>query len=225
MVSIIVKVSPYGICALMACTVAQQGLKIMLSMTKLVSAIGFAMLLQYLVFGLFIMLFCRKSPIPFYKKSVPYQLLAFSTCSTKAVLPTTIKICTEELGVSDSSASVMLPISAAVNMNGSAIGLGISAIFFAQMYSIPLLWNDYLTIVLTSTIGAIGGAGIPGASIIMLPMVLQSAHIPTDGVAILASVDRILDMLRTTVNVTGDATMTLLIDNSEGTWDKERYSA
>lgn len=223
MVSIIVKVSPYGICALMACTVAQQGLNVMLSMTKLVIAVSIAMSLQYLIFGLLILLFCKSSPLPFYRKSLPYQLLALSTCSTKAVLPTTIKICTEELGISDSSASVMLPISAAVNMNGSAIGLGVSAIFFAQMYSVPLAFPEYLTIVLTSTIGAIGGAGIPGASIIMLPMVLQSAHIPTEGVAILASVDRILDMLRTTINVTGDATMTLLVDRSEGNWDKKRY--
>ena len=150
--------------------------------------------------------------------------MAFATSSTKASLPTTMKICTEELGISESSASFMIPISAAVNMNGSAIGLGMSTLFFAQMYSVTLGWNDYLAIILTSTIGAIGGAGVPGASTIMLPIVLQSVGIPISSIGILLSIDRILDMMRTTINVTGDVAMTMIVDNSEGTWDKEKYS-
>lgn len=225
MITIIVKFSPYGVCALIAWTVATQGFGVIFSMARLVTAVSIASILQYFIFGILILIFCKKSPIPFYKKSLTYQLLAFSTSSTKAALPTTMRICTEELGISDSSTSVMLPISAAVNMNGSAIGLGISTMFFAQMYSITLGWSDYLAIILTSTVGAIGAAGLPGASIIMLPMVLQSVHIPIDAVAILVSIDRILDMMRTTINVTGDVAMTMIVDNSEGTWNKEKYGS
>ncbi len=224
MITIIVKFSPYGVCALMAFTVATEGFVVILSMTKLIGAMLFAITLQYLIYGILILAFCRKSPIPFYRKSLTYQLMAFSTSSTKAALPTTMKICTEELGISESSTSFMIPISAAVNMNGSAIGLGLSTMFFAQMYSITLGWHEYLAIVITSTIGAIGAAGVPGASIIMLPIVLQSVGIPTGSVAILASIDRILDMMRTTINVTGDVAMTMIVDNSEGTWDKDKYS-
>jgi Na+/H+-dicarboxylate symporter len=225
MITIIVKFSPYGVCALMAFTIATQGFSVILSMAKLIGAMLFAIILQYLVYGVLIIAFCRKSPFPFYRKSLTYQLMAFSTSSTKAALPTTMKICTDELGISESSTSFMIPISAAVNMNGSAIGLGLSTMFFAQMYSVTLGWNDYLAVILTSTIGAIGAAGVPGASIIMLPIVLQSVGIPTGSVAILASIDRILDMMRTTVNVTGDVAMTMIVDNSEGTWDKEKYSS
>lgn len=224
MVTIIVKFSPYGVCAMMAYTIKTQGFGVLSNMLKLVGAMLVAIMLQYIIYGILILVFCKKSPMPFYRKSLTYQLMAFATSSTKASLPTTMKICTEELGISESSASFMIPISAAVNMNGSAIGLGMSTMFFAQMYSVTLGWNDYLAIILTSTIGAIGGAGVPGASTIMLPIVLQSVGIPISSIGILLSIDRILDMMRTTINVTGDVAMTMIVDNSEGTWDKEKYS-
>ncbi len=225
MITIIVKLSPYGVCALIASTIANQGYEILSSMLYFIGAMMVAITLQYAIYGLLIILFCKKSPIPFYRKSLTYQLMAFSSSSTKASLPTTMKVCTDELGISEANTSFMIPISAAVNMNGSAIGLGLSTMFFAQMYSIALGWHDYLAIIVTSTIGAIGGAGVPGASIIMLPIVLQSAGIPVESVAILVSIDRILDMMRTTINVTGDVAMTMIVDNSEGTWNKEKYSS
>ncbi|QEK39698.1 dicarboxylate/amino acid:cation symporter [Candidatus Sneabacter namystus] len=225
MIAIIVSCSPYGVCALMASTIAVQGITVLLSVSKFVAAMIVAMTLQYLIYGLLICIYCRKSPLPFYRKSLEYQLLAFSTSSTKAALPTTIEIAVNKLGISKTSASVMLPISAAVNMNGSAIGLGISAIFSAQLYSIQLDITDYLAIIVSSTLGAIGGAGVPGTSIITLPVVLQSANIPIESVPILASIDRLLDMLRTTVNVTGDVAMTLVVDHSENNWDINKYKS
>ncbi|XP_044733052.1 proton/glutamate-aspartate symporter-like [Chrysoperla carnea] len=112
---------------------------------------------------------------------------------------------------------------ASINMDGFAINLSLTTIFFAQMMGVTLAPHDYLVIILTSTLGSIGGAGIPGASLIMLLMVLSSVQLPIEGIAIITGIDRILDMLRTTINITGDATITMLVDNSKGTLDKEVY--
>ena len=172
-----------------------------------------------------IFVFCKLSPIPFYRKSIEYQVIAFSSASSKATLPTAMQVANEKLGVSESATSFLLPLGAALNMNGLAINLSLTAIFFAQMLNIPLDFHDYAIIIFTSTLGAIGGAGIPGASLIMLPMILSSINLPIEGVAILAGVDRILDMLRTTINITGDVTMTLIIDHSEGSLDRKLYYA
>lgn len=225
MINIIIQLSPYGAFALTAWVIGTQGIEVLFALSKLVLAIVIAMVLQYFIFGAFITMFCGVSPMPFYRKSVKYQLLAFSTSSSKASLPTTMEICRNELGISDTSASFVLPLGASINMDGFAINLGLSAIFFAQMLGVDLQAHDYLMIVLTATLGSIGGAGIPGASLIMLPMVLSSVNLPIEGVAILAGIDRILDMLRTTINITGDAAITLIVDNSEGTFDKEKYYA
>lgn len=223
MISKIVQLSPYAAFALIAWVVGTQGFGVMISLSKLVAAIVITMGLQYLIFGLFILVFCRMSPIPFYKKSLEYQLIAFSTGSSKASLSTTMKVCREKLGVSEASTSFVLPLGASINMDGLAIKLGLSAIFFAQVMGIHLSINDYLLIILTATLGSIGGAGIPGAFIIMLPMVLTAVHLPIEGVALLVGVDRLLDLLSTTINITGDATKTVVIDASEGTLDKQRY--
>jgi Na+/H+-dicarboxylate symporter len=223
MIAWIIQLSPYGVLALTAWVVGTQGIDVMLSLSKLVIAIVIAMTFQYLIFGVLIAVFCKISPMPFYKKSLEYQILAFSTSSSKATLSTTMEVCREKLGVSESSTSFVLPLGASINMDGFAINLGLSAIFFAQVLGVHLALHDYLVIIITATLGSIGGAGIPGASLIMLPMVLSSVNLPIEGVAILAGIDRILDMLRTTINITGDATITLIIDNSEGSLDKEKY--
>ena len=225
MISKIVELSPYGAFALTAWVVGTQGIEIMISLSRLVGAMVLAMTLQYLIFGLFIIVFCRLSPIPFYKKSLEYQMIAFSTGSSKASLATTMQVCRYKLGVSESSTSFVLPLGASINMNGFAIKLAMSAIFFAQLLNIPLAISDYIMIILTSTIGSIGGAGVPGAFVIMLPMVLNSVGLPIEGVALLVGIDRVLDLLSTTINITGDATITLVIDNSEGTLDREVYNS
>lgn len=223
MVGIVIKLSPYAAFALTAWVIGKQGPEILMGLIKLCFAVTIAMILQYFIFGLLIFVFCRMSPIPFYKKSIPYQLLAFSTSSSKATLPTTMEISKKQLGISDPSVSFILPLGASINMDGLAINLGLTAIFFAQVFDVTLQLHDYFMIVLTATLGSIGGAGIPGASIIMLPMVLSSVNLPIEGVAIIVGIDRILDMLRTTINITGDATVTLIVDHSEGTFDKEKY--
>lgn len=171
-----------------------------------------------------ILVFARVSPMPFYKKSLEYQSLAFSTSSSKATLATTMDVCSNKLGISKNSTSFVLPLGAAINMDGMAIYLGICALFFAQAYNINLTTIDYFLIILTSTLGSIGAAGMPSGTIIMLPMVLSSVNIPIEGVAFIAGIDRILDMMRTTLNITGDAAITLLVDASEGTFNKTIYN-
>jgi Na+/H+-dicarboxylate symporter len=223
MVSIIVEFSPYGALALTGWVVGTQGADVLNDLLKLVVAILLGMTLQYLFFGLFIYGFAKISPFPFYRKSFEYQALALSTSSSKATLATTMKVCRERLGISNTSTSFVLPLGAAMNMDGMAIRLGMCAIFFAQVAGIDLSVYDYAVIILTATVGSIGGAGIPGATIIMLPMVLTAAHIPIEGVALIAGIDRILDMVSTTINITGDATVTLIIDKNEGELDEETY--
>lgn len=225
MISKVVELSPYGAFALTAWVVGTQGLAIMLSLSKLVVAITIAMALQYLIFGLFIMIFCRMSPIPFYKKSFEYQSIALSTGSSKASLATTMQVCRQKLGVSESSTSFVLPLGASINMDGMAINLALTAVFFAQMMGIYLTTSDYMVIILTATLGSMGGAGIPGGSLVMLPMILAAVNMPIEGVAIIAGIDRVLDLLRTAINITGDATITLIIDNSEGNLNKELYNS
>jgi Na+/H+-dicarboxylate symporter len=225
MISKIVELSPYGAFALTAWVVGTQGIDVMISLSKLAGAMVLAMVLQYFIFGIFILVFCRLSPMPFYRKSLEYQMIAFSTGSSKASLATTMQVCRNKLGVSDSSTSFILPLGASINMDGFAIKLGLSAIFFAQLMNVDLSFTDYMTIMLTATLGSIGGAGVPGAFIIMLPLVLSSVGLPIEGVALLVGIDRVLDLLSTTINITGDATITLIIDDSEGTLDRELYNS
>ena len=223
MISFVIELSPYAAFALISWVVSVHGIDALISLSNLVSAVFIAMVLQYLIFGVMIMVFCRVSPLPFYRKSLTYQLIALSSSSSKASLATTMNVCRKELGISESSTSFVLPLGAAINMDGFAINLSLTAIFFAQALGVDLQFQDYLTIILTSTLGSIGGAGIPGASLIMLPLVLASVNLPIDGVALIAGIDRILDMLRTAINITGDATITLIIDKTEGTFDKKKY--
>jgi len=225
MISIIVQLSPYAAFALTAWVIGTQGVDIMFTLAKLVGAIMLAFVLQYAIFGLIILVFCRMSPMPFYRKSIEYQMIALSTGSSKASLATTMQVCRQKLGVSESSTSFVLPLGASINMNGLAIKLGISAIFFAQVSGVNLALGDYMVIILTGTLGSIGGAGIPGSFIIMLPIMLTSVGLPIEGVALLVGVDRVLDLLSTTINITGDATITLVVDSTEGTLDRDMYNS
>ena len=221
MINLVISFSPYGAFALTACIVGTQGGEILMIFGKLILSVLGAMLFQYVIFGVFIFVFARISPMPFYKKSIEYQAMAFSTSSTKATLPTAMKVCREKLGISEGSTSFILPLGSSINMDGMSIYLSLCAIFFAQALGVELSIMDYLILTITATIGSIGGAGVPAGSLIMLPMVLSSINLPIEGVYLIAGIDRILDMVRTTINVTGDATITLIVDKSEGTLDEK----
>ena len=223
MIETVIKFSPYGVFALTSWVVGTQGFEILLALLKLVGVVTGALLTQYLLFGLMVVIFGRMSPLPFYRKMAEAQLLAFSTSSSKATLSTAMRVVNERIGVSKSTTSFVLPLGASINMDGTAIYLGICALFFSQAYGIPIDAHHYFILILTATLGSIGAAGIPGGSLIMMGMVLTSVGLPLEGIALIAGVDRILDMMRTTVNITGDSLITMLVDKSEGTMNVATY--
>ena len=223
MVHYIIELSPIAACALTAWVVGTQGMMVLTNLMKLIGCAYLAFGIQYLVFGLIIYCWTRLSPLPFFKKSIEYQALAFSTSSSKASLPTTIKVCQERMGISKLSSSFVLPLGASINMDGIAIYISLCALFFAQATGRVLEFSDYGCIILTGTLGSIGGAGIPGGTIVMLPMVLGSVGLPIEGIALIAGIDRIIDMMRTSISITGDAAITLCVDHSEGLLNTETY--
>ncbi len=223
MIESIMSLAPYGVFALMAPLVSSQGLSILSDLTVLIVCVASALFVQYLLFGVMVAVFGKMSPMPFYKKMLEAQSFAFSTSSSKATLPTAMRVLNERLGVSKTSTSFVLPLGASINMDGTAIYLGICSLFFAQALGIEFHFHEYLLLILTATLGSIGAAGIPGGSIIMMGMVFTSVGIPVEGVGVILGIDRILDMLRTTVNITGDSVITMLVDKSEGTLDQEMY--
>lgn len=223
MIETVVKFSPYGVFALISWVIGTQGFDILIALFKLICVVFGALLTQYLLFGVMLVVFGRLSPMPFYRKMVEAQSLAFSTSSSKATLPTAMRVASERMGVSHTSTSFVLPLGASINMDGTAIYLGICALFFSQAFNVPIDTHHYFILILTATLGSIGAAGIPSGSIIMMGMVLSSVGLPLEGIALIVGVDRILDMLRTTVNITGDALITVLVDRSEGTFDERVY--
>ncbi len=223
MISNVILLSPYGAFSLTAWVIGYYGTSIISSLSYLVLSIVLAMGFQYCVFGILILIFCRVSPIPFYRKSLEYQVVALSTGSSKASLATTMKVCREKLGISESSTSFILPLGTSINMDGMAINLGLTSVFFAQMMNVELSAYDYFMIIFMSTVGSIGAAGLPSASLIALPLILPVIGLPAEAVVLVAGIDRVLDLLRTLINITGDATITLIVDHSENKLDKKRY--
>lgn len=223
LIETVIKFSPYGVFALMSWVVGTQGFDIVVALAKLAAVVIGALCCQYLIFGCIMLFAARLNPLPFYKKVIETQSLAFSTSSSKATLSTAMRVARERLGVSQTSTSFVLPLGASINMDGTAIYLGICALFFSQAFGIPIDAHHYFILILTATLGSIGAAGIPGGSLIMMGMVLASAGLPLEGIALIAGIDRILDMLRTTINITGDTLITVVVDKSEGTLDEEVY--
>ena len=225
MIELIVLLAPIGVFGFISWMVGTQGMDILGSLGKLVVIVIGACFLQYLLFGVMILVFGKLSPIPFFKKMTTTQSIAFATSSSKAALGTAVTHVQERMGVSEANANFILPLGSSINMDGTAIYLGICAVFFAQAYGIHLDFSQYLMLMLTCTLGSIGAAGIPSGSIIFMGMVLGSVGLPLDGIGIILGVDRILDMIRTTVNITGDAAVTVLVDRSEGMLDEKVYYA
>lgn len=223
MIESIVRLAPLAVFGFMAWMVATQGMEILKSLGWLIVTVVVACLVQYGLFGVIISFFAKLSPFPFYKKMLTTQTLAFATSSSKATLTTAMRELETKVGVSEKTANFMMPLGACVNMDGTAIYLGICAVFFSQMFNIPLGLHEYMILLLTCTLGSIGAAGIPSGSIIFMGMVLSSVGLPIEGIGIILGVDRLLDMLRTTVNITGDATITLVIDSSEKTLNRDMY--
>lgn len=223
MIEYIVRLAPPAVFGFMAWSVGTQGVEILEILTWLVIAVLAACAFQYALFGVLIAVFARINPFIFYRKLVTTQVMAFSTSSSKATLTTAMREVESKLGVSEQSSRFLLPLGASINMDGTAIYLAICALFFAQFFGIELHMADYAMLLLTCTLGSIGAAGIPSGSIIFMGMVLHSVGLPIEGIGLLLGVDRVLDMVRTTINITGDCAITLIVDATEKTHNKEVY--
>ena len=215
-VHIAIKLAPYGVFALIAAVIGSFGTDILITLLKYTLITISGMILLNFTYPPIVKIFSGMSPLTFMKGIRSPQLIAFSTSSSSATLPVTIETCTEKLGVPQDIASFVLPLGATVNMNGTALYHGVSAVFIAQVFGIPLGIGDQLMIVLTATLAAIGCAGAPMAGILMLVIVLEQVGIPTEGIALIFGVERILDMFRTAINITGDASAAVVIAATEG---------
>ncbi len=216
--------APYGVFALIAWVSGTNGPGVLLPLGKVILAVYLGCLLHAaLLYGGLILCIGKLNPIRFFRGIADAQLVAFSTASSAGTLPVNLRCTQKNLGVSESISSFVLPLGATLNMDGTAIYQGITALFVAQAYGIELNLSHYLTIIVSATLASIGTAGVPGAGMIMLSLVLGSVGLPLEGVALIAGIDRILDMARTTVNITGDAVGAVLIARSEGELNEDVY--
>ena len=220
----ILKLSPIGVFCLLCPVVATNGAAIIgsLAMVLLTAYICY-IVHAVVVYSLTVRSLGGVSPIKFFKGMLPAIMFAFSSASSVGTLPINME-CTEKLGASKEVSSFVLPLGATINMDGTAIYQGVCAIFIAACYGIQLTFPQMLTIVLTATLASIGTAGVPGAGMVMLAMVLTSVGLPVDGIALVAGVDRIFDMGRTTVNITGDAACAVIVSNLEAKKDAKKAS-
>ena len=218
MTQLVLRFTPIGVFGLIAATVGQFGLSILLPLAGFIVAIYIACLLH--IFGVYGALVKFGSSMPlrdYFKAILPAQLVAFSTASSYGTLPVTYKVVTEKLGVAKSYASFVLPLGSTINMDGcGGIYPAIAAIFIANLYGIPLEFIDYLLLIGTATLASLGTAGVPGTALVMLTVTLSVVGLPLEGIAFIAAVDRIVDMMRTTTNVSGDMAVAIVVAESEG---------
>ncbi|MFN3343124.1 MAG: dicarboxylate/amino acid:cation symporter [Flavobacteriales bacterium] len=214
LVELIMAFAPFGVFALLASMNADLAMLSALGVYCLAVLFGLALMIT-VVYPLMLKLFSNQPIVPFFRKILPAQLLAFSTSSSAAALPVNMKICEEELGMKEETTGFVLPLGATINMDGTSLYQAVAAIFIAQTYGMELGLTEQLGIVLTATLASIGAAPVPGAGMVMLVIILQSAGLNAEGLALIIGVDRILDMFRTTVNITSDATVAAIIDHQE----------
>jgi len=214
--------APYAVFALITPVVASNGPKVLLPLLSVIIIVYVGCVLHAaLVYSSTLMVIAKFSPMKFFKGIFPAQAIAFTTCSSSATLPVNMQCTEENLGVPKSISSFVLPLGATINMDGTALYQGICALFIANVYGLDLTIAQQATIVLTATLASIGTAGVPGAGLIMLTMVLQTVGLPLEGLALVAGIDRILDMARTTINITGDSACAIVIAASENELDRD----
>lgn len=224
MIGIVMKIAPYGVFGLISSVALKQGISALIPLIKYVGlAIGVMVFQAVFVYGGMLTIFTKLSPVTFFKKFWPAMVVALSTSSSNATIPVNTETCNDKLGVSKSVSSFTIPLGATINMDGTAIMQGVAVLFIAQRFGIHLGFESQIMIILVATLASIGTAGVPSAGVVMLTMVLQQVGLPLEGIALVLSVDRIVDMARTTVNITGDAVGTIIVANSEGELDREKF--
>lgn len=225
MTNTVMKLAPLGVFCLIARTFATVGFSAFLPMLKYMGSVILALLIQcFGVYQIMLFVFTGLNPMKFIKKFLPVMGFAFSTATSNATIPMSIDTLTKKMGVSKQISSFTIPLGATINMDGTSIMQGVAVVFIAQAFGIDLTIGNLATVVLTATIASIGTAGVPSVGLVTLAMVLTSVGLPTEGIALIMGIDRILDMLRTAVNITGDAVCTTVVCHQEGALDREVFN-
>ncbi|RXS73903.1 dicarboxylate/amino acid:cation symporter [Blautia faecicola] len=221
----IMKVAPIGVFCLIARTFATVGFSAFAPMLKYMGNVTLALAIQCLiVYQILLFVFTRLNPLKFIKKFLPVMGFAFSTATSNATIPMSIDTLSKKMGVSKQISSFTIPLGATINMDGTSIMQGVAVVFIAQAYGIPLTMGNLATVVVTATLASIGTAGVPSVGLVTLAMVLNSVGLPTEGIALIMGIDRILDMIRTAVNITGDAVCTTIVCHQEGSLNREVFN-
>lgn len=223
--AMVIAFAPYGVFALIAWVAGSYGLELLAPLAKVILIVYVGCIIHaLLVYGGMIRILAHLNPVRFFQGVMEPAMVAFTSTSSAGTLPVSIMATEKNLGVDRRVSSFVLPLGATINMDGTALYQGVCAVFIAQVYGIDLGVPQYLMIVLTATLGSLGTAGVPGAGLIMLSLVLTAVGLPLEGVAIIAGIDRILDMARTAVNVVGDCAVTTVVAKSEGEVDEAAYN-
>ena len=226
MVELIMEVAPIGVFALISKVVASTGVDVLLKLVGFVVVTLIAFVIHTGVYQIMLVSMAKMSPIKFFKKFLKVISVAFSTSSSNATIPVNIETLSENFGVSEEISSFTIPLGATVHMDGTAIMQGVAAVFIANLYNIHLGPTQYLGIILTAVLASVGTAGVPGAGMLMLSLVLKQAGLPLEGIGVVIGVDRIIDMFRTVVNITGDAVCTIVVARSENEiTDMEKFNS
>ncbi len=226
MVEVLMMLAPYGVFALLAKLFATMGISAIVDLAGYFFTVLAVLLFHaFVVYGFLLRGLARLSPRQLFKKCRPVWAFAFSTASSGATLPITLSAVENRLGVHNSVAGFTVPLGATINMDGTAIMQGVATVFIAQVYGIDLTATALLTVILTATLASVGTAAVPGVGLITLALVLEQAGLPVEGIALIIGVDRLLDMVRTAVNVTGDMVVAVIVGRSEGQFDKSVFLA
>jgi len=217
--------APFGIFGIIVWLIATQDASLIKSLGSVVLIVyGSVLFMVYVVYGL-IMLSLGLNPLKFYKKLLPSQISGYLLSSSSAVLPLSMQIAKDKLGISEDKVSFAIPLGAKINMNGTSLNLGVSVIFISQLFGVDFTMAEIVKIVILCTLGSIGTAPVPGASIFLLSGILNSVGLPVEAIGIIIAIDRILDMMRTFGNISGDVFSALLLDRIDGTMDKDIYNS
>ncbi len=224
-VNVVMHVAPIGVFALMAKTFSLQGLEMIIPMLGYFSVLVLALIVHVTGTLMLLLRFLgRVNPLTFMRKMRTAQIFAFSTSSSNATIPVTLRSVEKRLGIDNSTASFVVPFGATINMDGTAIMQGVATVFIANVYGIDLGLSGYLTVIAMAVLASIGTAGVPGVGLIMLAMVFNQVGLPVEGIALIIGVDRLLDMIRTAVNITGDAAVTTIVARSENSIDMALFN-
>ena len=224
MVMMLMQVAPIGVFCLLIVLFSHMGFSAISDLIAYFLTVAGVLVLHFcLTYGVMIRTMANLNPITFFRHMAPVMAYAFSTSSSNATLPITLETVEHRIGVKNEIAAFTVPLGATINMDGTAIMQGVATVFIAGAFGVELGLSDYLLVILTATLASIGTAGVPGVGLIMLALVLQQVGLPVEGIALIIGVDRLLDMMRTAVNVTGDATVSAIVARSEGKFDRDIF--